>query len=542
LQPASAQPGQSRPQILVVDDEPAFGKLCAFILDRGGLGCDVVHSGRAALEAIASRSYDLVLLDLQMPRMQGQDVLLQLRESSRCADIGIILFSGSASPDEMALLLMRGADDYLVKPFSPVQLLARVHAVLRSRKTRGRTPPPPPTRPGREGDAAGAPASGKTPLPQSQKLEAIGRLIGGVVHDFNNLLTVINGYSEILLADPTLATSHRDLLEQVRCAGDKATALTYQLLAFGRPRPSTPEILDLNPIVLGLDKMLRRLVQERIELVTLTHAEPVPVHVGRCHLEQVLMNLAVNACDAMPEGGVLTIQTAVVPTIGHLPQGPASAPARSWAVLSVRDTGCGMDEHTKARIFDPFFTTKGSSKGTGLGLATVATIIHQSNGHIDVETAPGQGTTFHIYLPITSEPTVSADRRPIPTPLPGGDETILVVEDEPGARRLTCTALRRAGYTVLEASYPAEALQLVENHPAHIALLITDMVLPQMSGLQLASRMRPLRPGVKVLFISGCPDAETAAGTDRAFLQKPFTLDALLGKTRQVLDSAGSFR
>jgi CheY-like chemotaxis protein len=372
-------------------------------------------------------------------------------------------------------------------------------------------------------------SGGKSAAAPNSKLETIGRLVGGVAHDFNNLLTVINGYSELMLADDTLAAPHRELLEQIRSAGDKAAALTSQLLAFSRPRHPAPEILDLNPLVLGLDKMLRRLVQERIELVTLPHAEPVPVHVGRSQIEQILMNLAVNACDAMSEGGVLTIQTGTTPRAG-----------RAWAVLSVQDTGCGMDEATKAHIFDPFFTTKGPGQGTGLGLTTVAAIVQQSHGHIDVETAPGRGTAFRIYLPCASGPVAAGERSPAPAHLRDGHETILVVEDEPRVRQLTCTGLRRAGYTVLEASYPAEALELVGQHRGPLALLITDIVLPQMSGAQLAQRLRPLRPRAKVLFVSGYADAEamveSSPGTGGAFLRKPFTLDALLGKIRQILD------
>jgi len=369
-------------------------------------------------------------------------------------------------------------------------------------------------------------------LRQAQKLEALGRLAGGVAHDFNNLLTVIGGYSELLLADPSLKVTTREAVKLIRAASERAAGLTRQLLAFSRKREVVAAAVDLNRLILDLDRMLRRLVGEHIELVTLTASEPVCVRADRGQLEQVVMNLIVNASDAMPGGGQLTVETAA---------SPAASAAPTWVVLSVRDTGCGMDEATRARVFEPFFTTKDIGKGTGLGLSSVYGIVTDWGGHVELDTAPGRGTTFRVRLPRV-EPERPGPQSAEDAP-PAGSETVLVVEDEGAVRRLACTFLRTGGYQVLEASYPGEALEMIARSPGRIDLLVTDVVMPQMSGPRLAERYRAERPGGKVLLMSGYVDPRAVADTEFAeiheLLRKPFARGELLAKVRQVLDAPG---
>jgi PAS domain S-box-containing protein len=366
-------------------------------------------------------------------------------------------------------------------------------------------------------------------LRQAQKLEALGRLAGGVAHDFNNLLTVISGYSELLLADPGVTASARESVQLIWHAGERAAGLTRQLLAFSRRRDVVPDVIDLNRLLLDLDRMLRRLVGEHIKLVALTCAEPVCVLADRGQLEQVVMNLVVNACDAMPGGGQVTVEAA-----------PGTGGAGAWGVLSVRDTGCGMDDETKAHAFEPFFTTKEIGKGTGLGLSTVYGIVGHWGGHVELDTAPGRGTVVRAYLPRAEGGRPGTESAPAEPAAPAGRETVLLAEDEGSVRRLACAFLKAGGYQVLEAGHAAEALELMERRAGRIDLLVTDVVMPQMTGPQLAKHFRVRRPEGKVLFVSGYLDPRAVAGAELAegqpFLRKPFTRRELLAKVRHVLD------
>jgi PAS domain S-box-containing protein len=377
-------------------------------------------------------------------------------------------------------------------------------------------------------------------LRQAQKMEAIGRLAGGVAHDFNNLLMVIAGYGDQLRRR---LGSHHPLYKaatEIQGAIDKAAGLTQQLLAFGRRQTLQPRVLDLNAVVTEIVAMLRRLLTENIGLVT--HLDPAlgRVNADPSQLEQVLLNLAINARDAMPRGGVLTIETANIDWQEASTHQLIASPPRSYVMLAVGDTGCGMDAETQAHIFEPFFTTKGPGTGTGLGLATVYGIITQSGGAIEVHSAPGQGATFRIYLPeVDTEVELQETTRPA-QPLPAGSGTVLVVEDELQVRELVQEVLLAEGYTVLTAADGDEGLHLCTAYDGPIDLLLTDVVMPGLSGPEMAQCILPMRPTLKVVYMSGyASDAMGDHGVldpGTAFLQKPFTPDVLLGKVRETLD------
>ncbi len=377
-------------------------------------------------------------------------------------------------------------------------------------------------------------------LVQSQKMEAVGRLAGGIAHDFNNLLTVITSYCDLLLEDLGGDDPKREDVEQVRKAADGAAALTRQLLAFSRQQVIAPRVVNLSAVVAGVEKMLRRVIGEDVDLVTVLDPGVGSVRADIGQLEQVLMNLAVNARDAMPTGGKLTIETANVAHDPHYARERAAARVSQFVMLAVSDTGVGMDEATKARIFEPFFTTKEPGKGTGLGLATVYGIVQQAGGFIWVYSEPGRGTTFKIYLPRVDAAAEDAGASTAPADLPRGTETVLVAEDEAAVRAVTREVLERQGYVVLEAPHGAAALDIAAQHRGPIQLLVTDVVMPGLSGRQLADRLARLRPDTKVLYVSGyTDDAVVRHGVLEAgiaYLQKPFTIDSLARKVREVLD------
>ncbi len=377
-------------------------------------------------------------------------------------------------------------------------------------------------------------------LHQSQKMETIGRLAGGVAHDFNNLLTVIQGYSDMLLVQVGTNSPHFNKIEQISQAGKRAANLTNQLLAFSRRQLLTPTTVDLNSIITNLQRMLARLIGEDIMLTTALHPTLWTVTVDSSRMEQVIMNLVVNARDAMPTGGLLTIRTSNVfcdaRESGHHPDA-LSGPC---VLLAVTDTGSGMDEQIRVQIFEPFFTTKEQGKGTGLGLSTVYGIVKQSGGDIIVESKPNVGSTFNVYLPANQEVPQSDTLAAQDLPPQRGSETILLVEDEEMVRDLVQFSLEEAGYPVLAADSGRAALALVEQHPGPIHLLMTDVVMPEMSGRELAEHFTRHYPTTKVLFTSGyTDDAVVRHGlltAEVAFLQKPFTLNALLVKVRAMLD------
>ena len=377
---------------------------------------------------------------------------------------------------------------------------------------------------------------------QSQKMEAVGRLAGGVAHDFNNLLTVISGYSELALQRVTNGEPHsdsddvRDDLEEIKSAAARAASLTQQLLAFSRQQVVRPGKLDLNEIVAEIEKMLDRLIGEDVALVVKLDAAIGPVLADAGQLEQVILNLAVNGRDAMPGGGTLTIETLAVELEAPLDSEHGRVEPGRYVRLAVTDNGAGMDAATRARVFEPFFTTKELGKGTGLGLSTVYGILEQSDAHVRVDTAPGRGTSFEIYLPESDR--ADAEATPIVASPVGGSETILLVEDETSVRDLTRQMLEESGYKVIPAANGNDALRLCAN-PGHIDLMVTDIVMPQMRGVEVARRVARIRPGLRVLLMSGYTDnlIDLEIGGSIPFLQKPFTLGALLGAVRSVLDA-----
>jgi two-component system cell cycle sensor histidine kinase/response regulator CckA len=380
-------------------------------------------------------------------------------------------------------------------------------------------------------------------LRQAHKMEAVGRLAGGVAHDFNNLLTVIRGNTDLLLdSEKTDRTQHR-YLEQIQKAGDRAVSMTRQLLAFSRMQVLQPRVLDLNLTISEMSKMLPRLIGEHIEFSFLPEPALATVLADPGQIEQVFLNLAVNARDAMPNGGKLTVRTKNVVmdaanAARHQPMTPGS-----YVLLAVSDSGQGMDAETKARIFEPFFTTKEFGKGTGLGLATVYGIVKQSGGFIWVESSPGAGATFEIYLPCSGKLAENGTEQAAPIAIPRGSETILLAEDETGVRELASEFLSSAGYTVLVAADGAEALNIAAIHPHPIHVLLTDMVMPRMGGAGLAERVWQTRPETRAVFMTGYAEfpsknGDDAFSTDACVLQKPFSRLTLLEKIREALRAA----
>ncbi len=378
-------------------------------------------------------------------------------------------------------------------------------------------------------------------LHQAQKMEAVGKLAGGIAHDFNNLLTIITGYTQLALnrlgrEDPLVPD-----IQEIKKAGDRAAALTQQLLAFSRRQVLIPKVVDLNAIVANMETMLQRLIGEDIHLVTVLDPGLGHVKADPGQLEQVIMNLVVNARDAMPKGGKLTVETTNHDIRQSYRRGQAVIQPGRYARLSVSDTGCGMEPELQARVFEPFFSTKGQGKGTGLGLSTVYGIVKQSDGYIFLYSEPGCGSTFKLYLPRVEEAAVEVETGMMPAGLPQGTETVLLVEDEPGVRALVRDTLRMHGYTVLEARHGIEALLTAKQHTGPIHLLMTDVVMPQMSGREVADRLFVTRSDLRVLFMSGYTENAIVhhgvlhPGT--AFLQKPFSPESLARKVRDVLDA-----
>ncbi len=378
-------------------------------------------------------------------------------------------------------------------------------------------------------------------LRQSQKMETVGRLAGGIAHDFNNLLTAIQGYTTLLQSALTPGSEEREMSEEVFKAVQRASRLTMQLLTFSRREMLNPVLLDLNAVVEEMEKMLRRLIGEHVELRTVMEPELGFVEADRGSIEQVITNLVINAADAMPDGGTLTIQTSnfkLEP--GRAAQHPLTA--GDYVLLAVKDIGQGMDEETLSQIFEPFFTTKAAGTGTGLGLATVYGIIKQSQGHISVDSESGRGTVFSIYLPLHAAPRLKMDPAAQQVRTLPGRETVLIVEDEPAVRRLTRKFLEISGYQVVEAVDVAEAISATKDHTGSIDLLLTDVIMPDLSGPELAKRLRKIKPDLKVLYMSGYPGEFIArhgvSGAEMGYLQKPFSQEALAGKMREVLDSS----
>jgi signal transduction histidine kinase len=474
----------------------------------------------AQLQDALSGNWDIAISDFTIGDTGAIPALGIIRE--RGVDLPLIVVSNKGKDSDALAALKAGAADYLTR-----RNLMRLNAAIereilaaRHRRERNRL---------------------EEQFRQAQKMEAVGRLAGGVAHDFNNLLTVITGYSDMLLAGRDLKDSQRTALEEIRRSAERGGALTHQLLSFSRRQPLEARMVRINDLVMQIEKMLRRLIGEDIDLVTIPAASQDVVEADPGRLEQVIMNLVVNARDAMPNGGKLTIETGVVQLSENFSAQQLGVPAGSYITLSISDTGIGMDEATQSHMFEPFFTTKNPGRGTGLGLATAYGIIRQSGGAIHILSQLAKGTTARIYLPLAKVAApVSADKIVHPGPLTG-IETILLVEDEARVRKLIVDVLTARGYRVLEATRGEEALRLSRTHSGDIDLMVVDVVMPEISGPELVRQIAPHRPRTHVLYISGYTDEAIVhhgiPETGAAFLQKPFLPDALARKVREVLDS-----
>jgi signal transduction histidine kinase len=514
-------------RLLLVEDDEEDYLLTSKLLKGsapGKLEVNWVQSYDRALEELRT-PYNICLVDYGLGAQNGLALIQQaIVEGFRGP---MILLTGQGDYGLDVEAMRAGAADYLVKGQTTPALMERVIRHSMDRK-----------------DAEAAQQHSEAQLRQAQKMEAIGRLAGGVAHDFNNLLSVILGYSGLLTEGLPPGDALRADLEAIHQAGLRAADLTRHLLAFSRQQVLKPRALDLSVIVAGMQTMLRRLINEDVELKSLA-SPPLPrIMADAGQLEQVVMNLALNARDAMPSGGTLTIETALVELgEGRDPQLLEAKPGQ-YVMLAVTDTGGGMDQATQSRIFEPFFSTKGAGKGTGLGLATVFGIVTQSDGMLEVHSEPGMGTTFRVYFPTTTGPRlVRSSLPPRPDSSSGGTETILLVEDEPLLRQLGCTILRKRGYNVLDAQDGVDALLVAEQHAGTIDLLLTDVVMPRMGGRPLAENLLALRPDVKVIYMSGyTDDVVVRNGLVEAtlnFIQKPISPAGLARKIRDVLDAPG---
>ena len=508
--------------ILLIDDDPQAQALIDMALmdahfDRK---IEVVTTAAAGLERIKADHHDIYLVDQRLPDGTGIDVIRAAKNLG--ADKPFILMTGfgSGALDEAAL--REGAADYVEKHLVGAQLERSIRYALRNWQS---------TRELHEREEQ---------LRQSQKMEAIGRLAGGVAHDFNNLLTAIIGYTDMIAERSNLDAETEREVTEIRRAADRGAALTRQLLAFSRKQLLHPTVLNVNESLAGLLHMLPRLIGDHIHTDARLAAGLGFVKADASQIEQVIVNLVLNARDAMPTGGHVTIETANVElTEDRLVAEGLSIEPGPYVMLAITDTGIGMDEATRAHAFEPFFTTKAKGKGTGLGLATVYGIIDQSGGGIAMDSAPDRGTSIRIYLPVTDAPP-TVERPQVAPNITAGKETLLLVEDNDAIREISAQALRRRGYTVFEARNGEEAVDWAAKSTTHADMLITDVVMPGMSGPNLAANLMRRTPNLRVLYMSGYTDDATevhgAFWGGVPLLQKPFTPAQLAESVRMALD------
>ena len=508
----------------MVDDDPQAGALIEMALSdaRFERELEVVPTATAGLERIKADEHDIFLIDQQLPDGTGLQLIRDAKAAGASKPLILLTGYGSGALDEAAL--EAGATDYVEKHLVGPQLERSIRYALRHWRT-GR-----------------ALHDREEQLRHAQKMEAIGRLAGGVAHDFNNLLTAVVGYADLIRErlDPDDPTT-RDVGE-IRKAADRATALTRQLLAFSRKQFLNTTVMELNETVAGLQHMLPRAIGDHIQTTIELAPQLARVRADASQMDQVLVNLVLNARDAMPSGGRLAITTENVFLDDERleAEGLTLSPG-AYAMLAISDTGLGMEESTRARAFEPFFTTKPKGKGTGLGLATVYGIVDQSGGGIALDTAPGRGTSVRIYLPVTTALPEAPGPEATAGLASGGSETILVVEDNEAIRELSARALRRRGYSVHEARNAEEAIEWSQSSGVKLDLLVTDVIMPGLSGPNLAARLMTQTPRLRVLYMSGfTDDAMPAHGKywgGVPLLQKPFTPGQLAERVRLCLDS-----
>jgi signal transduction histidine kinase len=525
----SAKEQQGLISVLMVDDSVDDAELVMRELRRASRPVSVERVCDAAemRAMLARKSWDLVLSDWTMPRFGGAAALEVLKATG--LDVPFIIVSGTVT-EELAIKAMRaGARDWVLKG-KLGRLLPAIERELEDRVERKRSEE--------------ILRQSEEKLRQSQKLDAIGGLAAGVAHDFNNVLSVIIGHADLLLIELDKNDRNRESVDEIRNAAARAAELTRQLLAFSRQQILQPRRTDISTIVASMTKMLRRLIGEDIEL-EIGAPPTTTVMVDPGQMAQVILNLVVNARDAMPDGGRLEIATRDVVVGDSSPDHPGVAPG-AYAVLQVRDTGVGMDAATQARMFEPFFTTKEPGKGTGLGLATVFGVVEQSGGAIVTRSEVGKGTTFEIYLPQKGDAAGAALPAGVAPPRKRiarrSTETLLLVEDDEAVRALLRTVLQRHGYRVLDSPDGREALLLCDTVPGRIDLVLTDVVMPHMSGREFAARLEALRPGIKVLYMSGYTDGAIVRHgvlePGIAFIQKPVVPGVLIDKIREMLAEA----
>ena len=513
---------------LIADDSENDVLLLVRVLRKAGYEpvYERVWTAPAMKAALQRQAWDIVISDYEMPNFGGFEALQLLKESGH--DLPFILVSAVISEETAVAAMKAGAHDYIMKR-NLARLVPAIERELREAQTRVARKA-----------AEAALRQSEEQLRQVQKIEAMGRLAAGVAHDFNNILTVITGHSELLSRQLDADDPRRKNAEQIEKAAYRAAGLTRQLLIFSRKQVIEPRVLNLNAVILNIKKMLCRLIGEDIEFCTLLDPAAGHIKADPGQIKQVIMNLAVNARDAMPTGGKLTVTTAnITPDKNHLKNFP-DMDAGDYVMLAIADTGTGMSEEVKAHLFEPFFTTKPPGTGTGLGLATCFGIVKQNTGHINVQSELGSGTTFKIYFPQVQSAIEPLRVRNRPTEVAGGNETVLLVEDEPVVRELAVATLREKGYTVVEAVNGEEGLRLARQHDGKIDLVLTDVVMPVMGGKEMADALRTSHPDTKVLFTSGyTEDALGHHGVLRPgilFLPKPYLTATLARKVREVLD------
>jgi signal transduction histidine kinase len=516
-------------RILHLEDSPLGAEIIRErLIDAGfSLQLDLAANKEQFIAFLESGGYDLVLADYHLPAFEGEEALRLTKQY--WPDLPFICVSGAIGEIKAVELLKEGATDYVSKALLDKLPLAIVRALDEEWERRER----------RLAEEATVRLGGE--LFQAQKMESVGRLAGGVAHDFNNMLGVILGYTEMMLMRMEPSQQFFSELVEIRKAAERSADLTRQLLAFARKQTIEPKVLDLNEIVAVMLKMLQRLIGENIQLTWKPAADLWPVRMDPSQIDQILANLCVNARDAIENIGRVTIETHNRSIDAAYCSAHVEVLPGEYLLLVVSDSGCGMTKETQANIFEPFFTTKAVGVGTGLGLSTVFGIVKQNNGFINVYSEPGSGSTFTIYLPRHRGAAGPEQMEGKVKPLLRGQETVLLVEDEPSLLEMIGMILESLGYTVLRALSPVSALRMIEEYADEIQLLMTDVVMPGMNGRDLVERVRVTRPGVKYLFMSGyTADVIADNGVLEQgfhFMQKPFSLPVIAAKVREVLDS-----